>query len=155
MVNYPLEVWRPDKVRESVSGFGKFLVWNRDMSNHARILIKVRVPDLLEIPISHVICEGLDDFGHGQSWTCAVYILQADLLGAMGGDEDPIPPDGVLHPMPQAPFGGIWHDTDFMGDEHDHAAPAAHHAPAADNDAIPMIPTPPLSPESDHHEPPI
>ena len=49
----------------------------------------------------------------------------------MGGDEDPIPPDGVLHPMPHAPFGGIWHDADFMDDHHHdaHAAPAAHLAP--------------------------
>ena len=64
MVNFPLEAWRPDKVRESVSGFAKFLVWNRDMSNRARILVKVRVPDLLEIPVSHVIRESLDDYGH-------------------------------------------------------------------------------------------
>ena len=64
MVNYPLEAWRPDKVRESVSGFAKFLVWNRDLSNRARILVKIRVPDLLEIPVSHVICESPDDYGH-------------------------------------------------------------------------------------------
>ena len=65
------------------------------------------MPDLLEIPVSHVICESLDDYGHGQSWTCAVYILHADFLGAMGGDEDPIPPDGVMHPLPIASFRGI------------------------------------------------
>ena len=75
MVNFPLEAWRPDQVRESVSGFAKFLVWNRDMSNRARILVKVRVPNLLDIPVSHVICESLDDYGHGQSWTSVVYIL--------------------------------------------------------------------------------
>ena len=67
MVNFPLEAWRPDKVRESVSGFGKFLVWNKDLLNRARILIKVRVTNLLEIPVSHVICESMDDFGHDQS----------------------------------------------------------------------------------------
>ena len=117
------------------------------MSNRARVLVKVRVPDLLEIPVSHVICESLDDYGHGQSWTCAVYILHADLLGAMGGAEDPIPPDGVMHPMPFAPFGGIWHDADFHNDQNPNAAPAAHHAPEENQDVVPMVQTPPQSPE--------
>jgi hypothetical protein len=30
-------------------------VWNRDASNRARIIVKIRVPDMLEIPISHVL----------------------------------------------------------------------------------------------------
>lgn len=65
MVNSPLEAWRPDKVRESVNGFGKFLVRNKDMSNHARIFVKIHVPDLLDIPVSHVIYESLNDILHG------------------------------------------------------------------------------------------
>ena len=69
----------------------------------------------------------------------------------MGGDEDPIPPDGVLHPMPLAPFGGIWHDADFHDQDHHQAAPAAHHAPDENNEDIPMVHTPPLSPEQ--HQP--
>ena len=63
----------------------------------------------------------------------------------MGGDEDPIHPDGVMHPIPLAPFGGIWQDDDFNGNENHHAAPASHHAPIDDNEDIPMVNTPTLS----------
>jgi hypothetical protein len=50
-------------------------VWNRDASNRARILARIRVPDMLEIPISHVLCENTNDSGHGHSWTVVNYIL--------------------------------------------------------------------------------
>jgi hypothetical protein len=156
MMNFPLEAWHVEKIRESVSEFGRFLVWNRDGSNRARILVKIRVPDILEIPISHVLCENTDDAGHGHSWTVVNYILQANLIGGMGGDDDPLPPDGANpHPMPNLPFGGIWEDAEFhQNNIHEniihHAAPAdnAGHgnaAPAADGE--PILHTPPQSPQ--------
>jgi hypothetical protein len=163
MMNFPLEAWHVEKIHESVSEFGKLLVWNRDGSNRARVLVKIRVPDLLEIPISHVLCENTDNAGHGQSWTVVNYILQANLIAGEGADEDPLPPNGLNpHPMPNLPFGGIWNDADFVehGDQEDnnnnvapnlnnaavnpgHAAPAA----AADNH-VPPINTPPQSPQA-------
>ena len=73
----------------------------------------------------------------------------------MGGDEDPIPPDGNLHPMPHAPFGGIWHDADFAHNEEPHAAPAVHHAPDGDHENIPMVYTPPQDPENSHADHPL
>jgi hypothetical protein len=165
MMNFPLEAWHVEKIHESVSEFGKLLVWNRDGSNRARVLVKIRVPDLLEIPISHVLCENTDNAGHGQSWTVVNYILQANLIAGEGADEDPLPPNGLNpHPMPNLPFGGIWNDADFVehGDQEDnnnnvapnlnnaavnpgHAAPAA--AAAADNH-VPPINTPPQSPQA-------
>jgi hypothetical protein len=84
MMNFPLEAWHVEKIRESVSEFGKFIVWNRDASNRARILVKIRVPDMLEIPISHVLCENTNDSGHGHSWTVVNYILQANLIDGLG-----------------------------------------------------------------------
>jgi hypothetical protein len=98
--------WHVKKIRESVSEFGRFLVWNRDGSNRARVLVKNRVPDILEIPISHVLCENTNEAGHGQSWTIVNYILQAYLIGGMGGDDDPLPPDVANpHLVPNLPFG--------------------------------------------------
>jgi hypothetical protein len=115
MMNFPLEAWHVEKIRESVSEFGRFLVWNRYGSNRARVLVKIRVPDLLEIPISHVLCENTDDAGQGQSWTVVIYILQANLFAGEGVDEDPLPPNGMNpHPLPNLPFGGIWNDADFV-----------------------------------------
>ena len=99
------------------------------------------MPGLLEIPVSLVICVSLDDFGHGHSWTQCIFFRQTYL--AHGGDEDPIPPDGVMHPMPFAPFGGIWNDAEFVDNENHHAAPASHHAPEARNEDVPMVHTPP------------
>jgi hypothetical protein len=63
IVNYPQEAWLVEKVRECVSKFGYFLVWNRDMSNRARILVKIRVPDMLNIPITLVLSENTSDEG--------------------------------------------------------------------------------------------
>jgi hypothetical protein len=65
------------------------------------------------------------------------YILHANLLGANGGDDDPLPPDGGNpHPLPNLPFGGIWDDANFVHD----APPADQHVQAPD---IPMVNTPP------------
>jgi hypothetical protein len=91
MVNYPQEAWLVEKVRESVSEFGYFLVWNYDASNRARILAKIRVPDMLNIPIILVLSENTSDEGTGYSRTVVNYILHANLLGANGGDDDPLP----------------------------------------------------------------
>ncbi|KAM0922748.1 hypothetical protein ACQ4PT_005977 [Festuca glaucescens] len=118
MMNYPLGAWTVEKVREAVSEFGKLLVWNRDTSNRARIIVKIRVPDILEIPISHVICDSTDDQGHGDSWIVVNYILHSDLIAGPGGNEDPLPPHGANpHPFPALPFGGIWNDEIFAGQD--------------------------------------
>jgi hypothetical protein len=148
------------KIRESISEFGHFIIWNKDGSNRARIIVKVRVPHILEIPISHVLCENTSDDGHGHSWTCVIYILQSNLLGGPGGDEDHLPPHGGNpHPLPNLPFGGIWEDADFHDaavpaanepHAHNNAAPINHNAaPAAEED--PIIHTPPQSPPVHHH----
>jgi hypothetical protein len=163
MMNFPLEAWHVEKIRESVSEFGKFIVWNRDASNRARILVKIRVPDMLEIPISHVLCENTNDSGHGHSWTVVNYILQANLIDGLGGDDDPLPPDGGNpHPLPNLPFGGIWEDADFVHNmmhenatqPHIPATPAhGHVAPAApaDENFIPEVNTPPQHSPGNQH----
>jgi hypothetical protein len=118
MGNYPQEAWLVEKGRESVSEFGYFLVWNRDMSNKASILVKIRVLDMLNIPFSLVLSENTNDEGNGHSWTVVNYILHANLLGVNGGDDDPLSPDGGnRHPMPNLTFGGIWEDADFVQED--------------------------------------
>ncbi|KAM0928018.1 hypothetical protein ACQ4PT_002218 [Festuca glaucescens] len=144
--------WIVEKIRESVSSFGRLLVWHRDNSNRARIIVKIRVSNILDIPISHVLEENTNDDGHGHSWTCVVYILDARLIGGLGADEDPIQDGTNPHPLPNIAFGGIWDDQeqeqnfDEHHDEMDingNAAPQEPHvAPAADPE--PMVSTPPL-----------
>jgi hypothetical protein len=122
-------------------------------------LVKIRVPDLLEVPISLVLCHNDSDEGHGHSWTVVNYILQAKLIGGLGGDEDPLPPDGGNpHPLPNIPFGGIWDDlvdgNNHMGENvapnMGNAAPAGHAAPAADGE--PMVHTPPQDNAQNNNE---
>jgi hypothetical protein len=75
---------------------------------------------MLEIPISHVLCENTDDLGNGHSWTVVNYILQANLIQGLGGNDDPLPPDGGNpHPLPNPQ-----HDARFAP-PHIPAAPAA------------------------------
>jgi hypothetical protein len=90
------------------------------------------------------------------------YILQANLIDGLGGDDDPLPPDGGNpHPLPNLPFGGIWEDADFVHNmmqdvapPHIHAAPVnGHAAPAApaDEDHIHVMNTPPQHSPGNHH----
>jgi hypothetical protein len=85
-----------------------FFVWNKDISNKARILVKIRQYNIDTLPVSIVVMHNSSDHGHGDSWTCPTYIISSTLLGALGGDEDPIPPGDINpHPMPMG-FDDIW-----------------------------------------------
>jgi hypothetical protein len=110
LVNYPLECWHVDTVVKTMAPFGRFLVWSKDNSNKARIVVKIRAYNVDTLPVSIVVLQNSSDNGSGGSWTCPTYILSRNLIGAMGGDEDPILPDGENpHPMPNV-FHGFWHD---------------------------------------------
>jgi hypothetical protein len=84
-------------------------------------LVEIRVPDLLEIPISHALCENTNDVGHGHSRTMVNYVLQANLIDVLGGDDDPLPLNCANpYPKPNLPFGGIW--ADVVQDNNDNNA---------------------------------
>jgi hypothetical protein len=51
-------------------------------------IAKIRVPNMLGIPISHVLDKNTNDVGHGHSWTCVIYILSAQLIGGLVSDEE-------------------------------------------------------------------
>ena len=110
LMNYPLECWDVGVISRTVSPYGRFLIWNKDPRDKARVIVKLRVMNVDNIPISLVVLRNLDDVGYGDSWTCPTYILSRDLIGQQGGDEDPLPPDGGNpHPLPHV-HGGFWHD---------------------------------------------
>jgi hypothetical protein len=113
---------------------------------------------MLEIPISHVLYENTNDIGHGHSWIVVNYILQANLIDGLGGDDDPLPPDGRNpHPLPNLPFGGIWEDAAFehnmmneiVAPPHIPTAPAHGHVAPAAGDNIPDILMLTLHPSND------
>ena len=61
-------------------------------------MVKIRVENLSDVPVSIVV--GESDDPNAESWSVPVIILQQDLLGAGPPEEDPVPVDGNNHPQP-------------------------------------------------------
>jgi hypothetical protein len=81
------------------SDIGKLLLWEKDEANLGRIIAKVRVSDLEDIPKSIHFTDG--DRPDSESWTFSVEILQEEMLGGGPADEDPLPDNGMdPHPLP-------------------------------------------------------
>ena len=54
LCGYPLDRRNIQEVNNDVSKFGKFLQWDRVRSSRASLMVKVRVEELRDIPISTV-----------------------------------------------------------------------------------------------------
>jgi hypothetical protein len=91
LIGYPPDYRSNEEISDTIKSFGRLLFWQRD-NVLARIIIKARVTDLIDIPHYIIISEG--DFFEGVSLTVQCEILQQDLLGGMPQDED-IPPGGL------------------------------------------------------------
>nr|TKW20953.1 hypothetical protein SEVIR_4G194400v2 [Setaria viridis] len=87
-----IDYWTKSDIEKAVAVFGRLLVWEEDPNNLARVIVKVRVVDLTEIPWFLVCSEG-EDF-EGNSWTVQCEILQYRLLG-VGPEDENQPPDEV------------------------------------------------------------
>ncbi|PNT76853.1 uncharacterized protein LOC112270071 [Brachypodium distachyon] len=108
LMNYPLECWDIEAVSDAFVPYGRFLVWNKEISNRARIIVKIRVYDVQALPLSLVILNNTNDIGNGDSWTCPLFVLSYNILGTLPADEDPLPPNGETpHPMP-VHFHDVW-----------------------------------------------
>jgi hypothetical protein len=110
LLNYPQQLWDPDTIMRTFIPYGRFLVWNKDLSNRARILVKFRAHNVDTLPLGLVVGKNLSDDGHVDTWTCPMILLSTTLLGGHAGDEDHLPPNGA-NPHP------------FVADD----APAAEH----------------------------
>jgi hypothetical protein len=78
---------------------GSLLLWERDPNRKGRVLVKVRVTDLMDIPRSIRMTESSRP--DAESWTFLVEVLLNNLLGGAPPDEDPLPDEGVdPHPLP-------------------------------------------------------
>ena len=95
----PLDNWNTEDLAAAFYDIGKLLLWEKDPMNKARIIAKLRVTELRDIPKSLRYTEG--DSPEGESWTCSVEVLQQNLAGIGPADEHPVPDDGVdPHPLP-------------------------------------------------------
>jgi hypothetical protein len=78
---------------------GSLLLWEKDPNRKGRVLVKVRVTDILDIPKSIRMTESSRP--DAESWTFSVEVLLNNLLGGGPADEDPLPDEGVdPHPLP-------------------------------------------------------
>jgi hypothetical protein len=146
LLNYPQELWEPESVMRTFVPFGRFLVWNKDMSNKARILVKFRAHNIDTLPLSVVVGKNVSNDGHTDTWSCPLILLSTTMLGGHAGDEDPIPPNGANpHPMPLV-HAGFWHDlnVDHQMNEiqvaHDQADAPVGNAPVPEMNINPATP---------------
>ncbi|KAK1610590.1 hypothetical protein QYE76_034263 [Lolium multiflorum] len=99
LVGPPLDHMKTEDLNACFSDIGSLLLWERDPNRKGRVLVKVRVTDLQDIPRSIRMTESSRP--DAESWTFLVEVLQHNLLGGGPPDEDPLPDEGVdPHPMP-------------------------------------------------------
>jgi hypothetical protein len=67
LVNYPLECWDLDCIIKTLVPYGRFLVWNKDLSDRARILVKIRAYNVDTLPMSVVVLRNLTVDGNTDS----------------------------------------------------------------------------------------
>ena len=79
LVGPPLDHWHTEYLNAVFADIGKVLLWERDQDHKGRILAKIRVTDLVDIPKSVRFTIG--DLVESESWTFSVEVLQSDLLG--------------------------------------------------------------------------
>ena len=79
LVGPPLDHWHTEDLNAVFDDIGKVLLWERDPDQKGRILAKIRVTDLVEIPKSVRFTIG--DLVESKSWTFSVEVLQSDLIG--------------------------------------------------------------------------
>ncbi|KAM0858559.1 hypothetical protein ACQ4PT_047754 [Festuca glaucescens] len=153
IMNYPLECWDVEIIMRTFVPFGRFLVWNKDMSDRARILVKIRAYNVDTLPLSLVVIRNLTDDGNADSWTCPLYLISRVMLGGGAGDEDPLPPNGGNpHHVMIYGQGGFWHDQAMHNDDemeqgHDDPVFPNQAAPANAAPAAPMEQMDPITPE--------
>nr|TKW30173.1 hypothetical protein SEVIR_2G017600v2 [Setaria viridis] len=90
LIGFPIDNRSSHEIEDSIRSFGRMILWQKD-DVLARVIIKARVTDLVDIPHYLILSEG-DDF-EGVSYTVQCEILQQNMLGAQLQDED-IPPGG-------------------------------------------------------------
>jgi hypothetical protein len=83
----------------------------------SRVLLKVLVEDLLEVPRDVVIKMGHESDGEGCSWTVPIYIFNSEALMAGLADEDLSENNGDPHPFHGPILPGEQHHVAGLADQ--------------------------------------
>lgn len=98
-MGFHLDARNTKTIDKVVSGFGLLRYWH-DTNYRARIVVKVLLNDDAKIPHDVVVTMGSNS--RIWSWTYPIYALKRSNR-TMLGDEDQVPPEGPLHPLPVGP----------------------------------------------------
>jgi hypothetical protein len=65
LLGFPLDFWSLEHIQNAIGSFGRVLMWDPDMSNATRLLVRARVTSLQEVAqfIVFFVAEGF----HGVS----------------------------------------------------------------------------------------
>lgn len=98
-------------IQDAIKNFKRLLVWEKDVTNLARIIIKVRVIDLDQVPKSIKITN--EDGFLSECWTVPCEIISQSMLRGGPPDKDDPPTDrGDPHlPPPQNWLQQLPHPT--------------------------------------------
>jgi hypothetical protein len=94
LLGFPLDFWTHEHIQNAIGSFGKVLMWDPDLANATRLLVRARVTSLQEVPqfIVFSVAEGFE----GVSWTVQCDIVQQFMLGAQPQDEEPVPHTPIM-----------------------------------------------------------
>jgi hypothetical protein len=116
---FPLDYQTVNFIRAAVAPFGRLIQWFEG-PNKSRVLIRCLVLTPERIPTSVIVSQGTMLGGNGRSWSVPVFILGGNFPDAFPGDEDPVPANGIPHPVHGNVLHGNpnaqqhWH-RDFVG----------------------------------------
>ncbi|CAN6243644.1 unnamed protein product [Urochloa humidicola] len=100
LMGFPLDARKNVEIAKVVSGFGLLRYWY-DTSYEARIVVRVLLNDDAKILQDVVVTVGVPP--KARSWTYPVFALKKKSI-TMLPDEEPILPNGPLHPLPAGPL---------------------------------------------------
>jgi hypothetical protein len=106
----------------TVAPFGRLIRWYEG-PNKSRVLLRCLLLTPDRVPQSIVVSQGTLLGGAGRSWTVPVFILNGNFPDGFPQDEDPVPADGVPHPMD----GHIQHGNEDAGHGWQHDLNGAGH----------------------------
>jgi hypothetical protein len=80
LLGFPMDFWTHEHIQNVIGSFGRVLMWDPDLANATRLLVRARVTSLQEVPqfIVFSVAEGFQ----GVSWTVQCDIVQQFMLGA-------------------------------------------------------------------------
>ncbi|KAM0866823.1 hypothetical protein ACQ4PT_042395 [Festuca glaucescens] len=100
VLSVPLDFRNDYDIANAVAAFGKYHSWHQDDVIKERTLIQASFDSPALVPRYIVFGNYSNIGGVKETWTALVYILGANFAEQLPADEDPMPLDGIPHPLP-------------------------------------------------------